>query len=514
MGENTRKVVSIASLFWCWILTMYKISRQKLKHDYNKAIFLSERNLSRGNLELAIKYIQVATKWMYNYNICYADDRIENIISNIAESFDTPKVKGKKEKRIVFCDSFAMDNRGLSLIYVKALIKLGYDILFVTYEKNKNTMRRIKAELEKSKLSEIVLLEEGDKSEQLTQLTNKIIEFEPRDILLHILPWDVNFLVLCHFFDEILERYMINITDHAFWLGKSAIDFCIEYRSYGYNISLKERRIEDKKLLILPYYPARTEEKFQGFSFSLEGKRMIFSGGSLFKTSGSTIFWDIIKYILDNYNDTIFVYAGSGNTEEMQNFIQKNGFEERFYHISERLDLDEIMKRCYFYLSTYPISGGLMAQYAVANGKVPVTFTSGGILCNEVDSVFINTNGEKLSFYSQQELYLEIDKMLTDSKYLSEQEQKWKSYLPHEGEFTAELDSLLKKHMTKYTKEIIDIDTLEFSNIFFASQKNNYLSYANILIQSKSFSINRHYLKEILKGGICFIRKKIVQMSR
>lgn len=492
---------------------MQKINRQKLIHDYNKAILLSEKSLHQGNLNRAIKFIQIAAEWMYNYNICYADDRIEKIILNISQNFLMPKVTRKREKKIVFCDSFAMDNRGLSLIYVKALIKRGYDILFITYKKNDNTMSRIKKELEKRPLSKVVLLEECDKDRRFVELADKIVEFEPSRILLHITPWDVDFLILCHLFHGVLERYIINITDHAFWLGKSAIDYCIEFRSYGYSISRKERRIEDGKLLVLPYYPAKTEQEFQGLPFSLEGKKMIFSGGSLYKTSGSHIFWDIVKYILKNYSDTVFVYAGSGNTDEMQRFIQKNRFEERFYHISERLDLDEIMKRCYFYLSTYPICGALMAQYAVSNGKIPVTFTDGKNLCDEVDSFFINTNGEKLSFYNQQELYKEIDKMLTDSEYLSEQEKKWEKYLLHEEEFTAELDSLLQRHMTKYSKEIIDIDTVEFSNIYFESQNNNYLSYAKIIIKAKSIFIAMYYLKEIFKGGIYFIRKKIVKMS-
>lgn len=491
---------------------MQKLSKQKLKHDYDKAILLSEKSLQRGNISEAIKFVQVAAKWMYNYNICYADDRIEEIILNIAKRFSMPIITQKREKRIVFCDSFAIDNRGLSLIYVKALVKLGYNILFITYKKNIDMMPRIRKELEKSDLSEILLIEEYDKDEKFIRLANKVVEYEPSGILLHIAPWDVDFLILCHFFQGMLERYMINITDHAFWLGKAAIDFCIEFRSYGYSISVIERKIEEEKLLVLPYYPAKTEKEFQGFSFSLEGKRMIFSGGSLYKTSGSPIFWDIIKYILDRYSDTIFVYAGSGNNDEMQRFIQKNRFEKRFYHISERLDLDEIMKRCYFYLSTYPICGALMAQYAVANGKVPITFTDGENLCDEVDSFFVNTNGQKLSFYSQEELYAEVDKILTDPKYLSEQEERWKKYLLCEDEFTEELNSLLQRHMTKYNKEIIEVNVEEFSNIYFKSQNNNYLSYANIIIQSKSAFIAMHYLKEIFNGGVCFIRKKIAQM--
>lgn len=65
------------------------------------------------------------------------------------------------------------------------------------------------------------------------------------------------------------------MTDHAFWLGRFAFDYCIEFRVYGYNISIQKRKIEKEKILMLPYYPVIRKEKYQGLPFP-DSTRFIF----------------------------------------------------------------------------------------------------------------------------------------------------------------------------------------------------------------------------------------------
>lgn len=485
---------------------MKKIDKKCLIDKVEKTYELAERSFRSNNGKKALEYIKIIARWLYNYNITYKDDRLEKLLCQLSSEITVPSFI-KDNRRITFLDSFAMDNRGLSLIYVRALIKLGYDIQYITYCSKDDKMPRIRKELTKNSNNEIVYLKEME-LETSQKIVNSISRFGAKKILMHITPWDTCCLVALYALENQVERYMINITDHAFWLGKDCLDYSIEFRNYGYSISKRERNIPENKLLILPYYPAKTEKAFQGFPFETENKKIIFSGGSLYKTSGSPIFWDTIRYILDNYEDTIFLYAGNGNTNEMEEFIKDNRFEKRFFLIRERLDLDEIMKRCYFYLSTYPICGGLMAQYAVANGKIPVTYADGNDLSNEVDGLFINTNGKKLSFNDWKDMLQEIDKMLLDEEYLKKRETQWMKYLPTEKEFTEQLHLLLENHQTRYEKKMLDIDIYKFSDFYFKSRENTYFNFIKPILKTKNISICIHFGKEIYEGMISYLHMK------
>ena len=70
------------------------------------------------------------------------------------------------------------------------------------------------------------------------------------------LPDDVVGTTVMHFYDGYLMRYQINLTDHAFWLGSYCIDKCIDFRNYGAKISYEYRKIDSKKIVIIPFYPS------------------------------------------------------------------------------------------------------------------------------------------------------------------------------------------------------------------------------------------------------------------
>lgn len=483
-----------------------KVEKRDLIDSLDKMNKLAQHYTNIGKSEKALKCISVSANWLYNYNIMYVSEKLETLLK-----INAKKIKVKpweiNSKRITFFDSFSIDNRGLSLIYIRGLNALGYAIQYITYKKNTNQMTRIIKELNRKDENNIVYIER-ENFEDIQHIMEGIKEYKSGKFLMHITPWDTTALMISYALEDIVERFMINITDHAFGLGAKAIDYNIEFRDYGYNISNKERKIPKKKLIKLPYYPAKTEAEFQGFPFDASGKKVIFSGGSLYKTSGSSIFWDTIKYILDNYEDAIFLYAGKGSTLEMDKFIKHNHYEERFYFVTERLDLDEIMKRCYFYLSTYPICGGLMAQYAISNGKIPVTYTDGANLCDEVDSFLINTNGKKLSYYDWDTMISEIDKMMMDENYLLCKAEQWKTFLPTENEFNEQLEEALVKHCTKYNVLDLSIDVEAFEEVYFKSQENNYFNLIKPVIRTRDLSICVRFIKEFCRGSICFIKRK------
>ena len=82
-------------------------------------------------------------------------------------------------------------------------------------------------------------------------------------------------------------------------------------------------------------YPEINETTFKGYPFvDGDNRKFIFSGGSLYKTfSENDYYYKIIDYIMNKYPN-------------------------RVYYTHERPDFYEIIKRSYFYLSTYPVCGG------------------------------------------------------------------------------------------------------------------------------------------------------------
>lgn len=73
--------------------------------------------------------------------------------------------------------------------------------------------------------------------------------------------------------------------DHAFWLGRNAFDYCLEFRDFGANLSRQYRHIPIQKLLKQPYYPlADPTIPYGGPPFERADGDVIFSGGTLYKT--------------------------------------------------------------------------------------------------------------------------------------------------------------------------------------------------------------------------------------
>ena len=114
---------------------------------------------------------------------------------------------------------------------------------------------------------------------------------------------------------------------------------------------------------MIPFYPIiQYEKEFQGFPFEVKaGQKVIFSGGGLYKTiGGGNKYYQMVDRILEEYEDAIFWYAGIGDDSEMKKIISK--YPDRAYLTAERTDLYQVIEHCHFYLSTYPMWGGVDAS--------------------------------------------------------------------------------------------------------------------------------------------------------
>lgn len=463
-----------------------------------------DSEIKRKNYNNALALISNCADLIYQTNLYYVDSYLENKLKFIANEIKISIPITNNENKLVFYDGFGLNERGLSQIYVKALCKIK-DVIYVTYEDRKNEIPDILKILNEHNCN-VFFIKRERKSyiEQINELIHVICKQKPSDFFFYSFPNDVVGVVCLNLINNKVKRYQINLTDHAFWLGAQSIDKCIEFRDYGASISVYERNIPIHKIVKLPFYPIINEKiEFNGFPFNVSKKqKIVFSGGALYKTFGdNNKYYDVVDYILSNYKEIIFWYAGNGDDTEIKKLISK--YPERVYHTNERKDLFQVLKHSRFYLSTYPICGGLMYQYAAKAGKVPVTLKYDDC----ADGFLLNQDDLNIEFNNLFDLYEEIDKLINDDLYQRNKEKQMINAVLTENEF----DNILKNILFDNPGVSIDIKDINTENL-----RKSYIE----RLEKRDIDIllaNKHTFKEVFKylpfkvlsGVIIKIKQKI-----
>lgn len=420
----------------------------------------AQKAIERNSIDEAYKAIRVSADIQYKWNQRYTDDLLEKCIQEIVKKEKSfPADYDPKNNVILFYDGFGLDTRGLALIYIKALCDLKYSVIYVVPEKARYQQEQIHKVTAGGNIVFYYL-----KAECGARLTSEILQafkkYQPQTAFFYTHPADVEGCVSFAVMAGKVKRYQINLTDHAFWLGRSAFDCCVEFREYGACISNKYRHIPSDRIKLLHFYPYIDKNiPFEGFPFETEGKSILFSGGALYKTyDEKNTYYHMLENVMRSHDDLIFVYAGNGDTSGLKKLQDK--FYKRVFHIPERKDLYAVMKHCTLYLNTYPITGGLMTQYAAIAGRIPLTLLND---CeSSLDGLLLNHEDLCLEFTSVKDLIAEVDRVLENEEYRIKQEEKVKKSVSNENEFRQELSNMLNGMRTKYLYKLYDIDTSFF----------------------------------------------------
>ena len=194
-----------------------------------------------------------------------------------------------------------------------------------------------------------------------------------------------------------------------------------------------------------------------GLPFNRKDNKVIFSGGSLYKTIDKDgTYYKIIRTILEKRENVVFLYAGGGDDSYLRNL--QSEFPNRVYYIEERKDLYQLLCNVDVYLNTYPVGGGLMMQYAAIAGKPPITLYSG----DEEDGILINQDNIIILFNTKEEVVNEVLRLLDDVKYKNERADDIKRSVISSSDFTTNLKKLLNTQHTEFDIHYKNIDTKEF----------------------------------------------------
>ncbi|RZL44471.1 MAG: hypothetical protein EOP00_19845 [Pedobacter sp.] len=417
---------------------MKEVSRDIIINDYEKFVRVAEKLVAKNHLQSACVVIDTCVRIAYNFNFIYADDRLEALMSKITTAKLRTTSWTPKENKYVFYDYFG-NTKVLTQQYLRALMSWGVEFMYLLEEANPEKNAVILQEIHNYDKATVAILKKGSRFEKMEEMHTIITKYQPKKAFLHMAPWDLVGVCVWNELNQV-DRYLINLTDHAFWLGKGCADYILEFRKYGFNLSLKNRGIAIDKLLYQPYYPIATEHEFQGFPIDVTGKIVAFSGASFYKIYGrSGKFLYLIKKILDQNKNLIFFLAGWGIDDPIKKFIHENNFNDRFFLLGERKDISQVFQHIDIFINTYPFIGGLMTQLAVLNKKPIVSYTSSDLNFNYIED-FLDVDSTMISSFKTEEGFVEeVTKLVNDKAYRERNVTQYKDSIPSEDQFNDKL---------------------------------------------------------------------------
>lgn len=427
---------------------------------------IANKSLKKNNLNKCLTAISVAGDYLYQYNQYYTDDELENYISLVSDILKKKNnfgnLKNNTEKIIVY-DGFGLDIRGTILIYLNALGLNNYPVVYIT---NKNVKNKIPTIISMcNKYNFIVEYIDMENYVSWTkQLALMFQKYEPKAAFFYTLPNDVSGIAAFHMFEGCVDRYLIDLTDHAFWLGKIAVDYVLGSRDMSAYLEFYQRKIPKSKLKKLDINLLVDEcENHNGLPFNPEDTKYIFSGGSLYKTLGDEekIYYKIVDHILFKHKNINFLYAGHGDDSEMRKIEKK--YPDRTFLIEERKDYYYLIKNSIFYLNTYPMFGGMMMRYAALAHKLPITLKHN----SDSDGILIHQTECNIEYDKYEDLIKDVDLLIENEEYLKKREKLLDGAVVTEERLKNNIKSLIENHKTDEDHNFIEIDTSKFKKEYY-----------------------------------------------
>lgn len=462
------------------------------------------KELKNHNHEKCMAYIEACADLLYQVNQKYTDDDLEDFCMQLSNELigKSNQLYVSNSKNVLFYDGFGLDIRGLAVIYTKAIALSGYHLIYVTNKKSINCIPHIVKELSKYS-ADIEYISMDNYVSWIQELNDIFLKYKPKNAFLYTTPDDIPGSVVFFAYRGAVTRFQIDLTDHAFWIGAKCVDFTLNGRALGVSNAIYERGFKREQVLILdcPVY-VNNDICDKKLPFDIGKERYFFTGGALYKTLGdnSLLYYKIVDYILSKHKDIKFLYAGFGDSNEIEKLKKK--YPNRVFFIEERPDFFYLIKNCVFYLNSYPIFGGMMMRYAAIANKLPITLKHE----QDSDNILINQNKLGIEFNTVEEIVEEIDKIITNNNYRHNKELNMKNAVLSEIDFAENIKLIMEKQQTNFSIELENrIDT----SIFKAEYLNR-ISIDHVKMSSIAKRINRTLFFDY---PFLFIKKVVISLS-
>ena len=327
----------------------------------------------------------------------YCDDEVEDALIRVIKNREnSTRSKGLNSTCVVLYASRLIERGALTKQYFDYLLKRENTILLIlpTLHKSDTKTTLFRQAMESPKV-EVFVPNTSVLSKKYSRILDKISRFKPYRVFIHMDPIDIVGFMVFSSLDTPKKFYIVH-NDHTFWLGKNCADYFIEFRSFGLQVSSHRRQISSKKLILNKFYPILDSVEFVGLPSLVDGKIVGLIAGNLDKIlmDPDRKWLKIVVEVLKSYQDLVIVIAGAGASDLLMKFIESNSMQNRMIFLGYRNDYTELVKNVDLVLATYPLTGGLIAQYAAAFHK-PIVGYSSLELCsvNEINELFHYCDG-------------------------------------------------------------------------------------------------------------------------
>lgn len=472
---------------------MGSCSKEVVQAVYRRLVKVAREEVEKKKWDSASDYLSSAAKWAYQFNLFFRDEEAEALIKKIgADLLGSTLIDSPEENNYAFIDSFCLDNRGLTQQYLRAMMQSGAGILYICTAKTINSGEDILQELGNYPKAKILSFIDGDYN--IREVAEKMVDcirvFSPGKIFLHISPWDVAALIFCSSIRG-AKVFNINLTDHAYWMGASLIDYNIEFRPYGMTVSLEKRGLKREQILALPFYPVDPlGHPFRGFPEMPDDAIKVFTGGSLYKILGKDdIFFHLMEDLLSLANNVFILVAGFSNEALFNEKCARVKGNERILQIGFRDDIDAVFKHCDVFLSTYPVSGGLMCQYAAKCGKPVLAYREPQDQEGAVEEMLNHFGNDARSFTDRTEFMNYARKLFSDGLFRQQEGESLRNGLMNPEQFFNSFKTMMSSLHSQWMwkPDIIDYET--FSNHYLALENENGFPATEALLKTHRFHL-------------------------
>lgn len=459
------------------------MDKQTVENTIEKLRQMARFAIQRQQENQALNWLSEAACIQYQWNQNYADPATETMLGQIAASIRWPGLSMPKTNTVLFYDAFGLDTRGLALIYLSALCDLGYHVVYVVPESARGHQPEICRAVAGQDIAFKFISAHYATMEWAETILRIVSQEQPGVALFYSKPDDTAGCVAFQCLAGKVERYQINLTDHAFWLGVNAFDYCLEFRDYGASVSQKYRGIALDKMLMAPYYPILSEFDWEGYPYDRKaGDFLIFSGGSIYKTiDEEKTYYRLVRDVLDTYSYVKFWYCSNTSCPDMDALLAD--YPGRVFLTPERKDLMQVIRHADMYLNTYPLIGGLMTQYAAMAGKAPFT-----LMANRdegSDELLLNREQLAIYFGDLNDMVQSIGRYITDVAFRDSLDASMKGTVITPEEFAQNLKLILTQHKSLYPLHPWDIDTADFLAKYV--KRFTYKDLANSVVSKATF---------------------------
>lgn len=407
------------------ILTEEYIQRLYLRFKKN-----AQRCFDRGRYDRCLKFLKASSQTAYTFYLGFTDSEVEILLQQLSGELEK-REHNPLGNRCVFYDTFSQDAQGLSMQYIDAIIAAGWEMLYITEfgleDPRSVRLKKTLGDYPKARIITIPSNRQGMAKAQFAY--NAILDYAPDRLFMHIHPSAVEAVTAFYALPKEIVKYQINLTDHTYWVGAGCVDYSFEFREYGASLSYAKRGIAKDHIFLLPYYPMMKEVEFTGFPKEAEGKVKIFSGASFYKIiDENDTFFKLNKAILDANPSAVTLFAGGGDMSMLNGLIKKYGLQGRFIPLGQRNDIFECYKHSDIYLSSYPLAGALMAQFA-AHAGLPILALANNESKGIIEEVVCQKHDGKITFMDMESLIVEATRLVNDEKYRISQGRRMRDYV-------------------------------------------------------------------------------------